>query len=159
MAQYSAPPAMTIDPNKKCTATIRPAKARSSSTSSQGRPKTVNNFVFLARDGFYDGIKFHRVIADFMIQGGDPTGTGRGGPGYQFEDEIQGRANPRSTRSARSRWPTPGRTPTAASSSSPTCRPLARRQAHGLRPGDQRPGRGRPIKQGDKIESITIAEA
>ena len=51
-------------------------------------PKTVENFVKLARDGFYDGVIFHRVIPDFMIQGGDPTGTGTGGPGYQFEDEI-----------------------------------------------------------------------
>jgi cyclophilin family peptidyl-prolyl cis-trans isomerase len=51
-------------------------------------PKTVDNFVKLARDGFYDGLVFHRVIPDFMIQGGDPTGTGRGGPGYQFEDEF-----------------------------------------------------------------------
>jgi peptidyl-prolyl cis-trans isomerase B (cyclophilin B) len=51
-------------------------------------PKTVDNFVKLARDGFYDGVVFHRVIPDFMIQGGDPTGTGSGGPGYQFEDEF-----------------------------------------------------------------------
>jgi cyclophilin family peptidyl-prolyl cis-trans isomerase len=51
-------------------------------------PKTVENFVKLARDGFYDGVVFHRVIPDFMIQGGDPTGTGTGGPGYTFEDEI-----------------------------------------------------------------------
>jgi peptidyl-prolyl cis-trans isomerase B (cyclophilin B) len=53
-------------------------------------PKTVNNFVFLAREGFYDGIAFHRVIDNFMVQGGDPTGTGRGGPGYKFEDELRG---------------------------------------------------------------------
>jgi peptidyl-prolyl cis-trans isomerase B (cyclophilin B) len=53
-------------------------------------PKTVNNFVFLAQEGFYDGIAFHRVIDNFMIQGGDPTGTGRGGPGYKFEDELRG---------------------------------------------------------------------
>jgi len=53
-------------------------------------PKTVNNFVVLAKDGYYDGITFHRVIPDFMIQGGDPTGTGRGGPGYKFEDETRG---------------------------------------------------------------------
>jgi peptidyl-prolyl cis-trans isomerase B (cyclophilin B) len=53
-------------------------------------PKTVNNFVFLAREGYYDGIKFHRVIRNFMIQGGDPTGTGSGGPGYKFEDEVLG---------------------------------------------------------------------
>ena len=51
-------------------------------------PKTVANFTKLARDGFYDGVIFHRVIPDFMIQGGDPTGTGSGGPGYQFEDEF-----------------------------------------------------------------------
>jgi cyclophilin family peptidyl-prolyl cis-trans isomerase len=51
-------------------------------------PKTVDNFISLARDGFYDGVVFHRVIPDFMIQGGDPTGTGTGGPGYQFEDEF-----------------------------------------------------------------------
>jgi peptidyl-prolyl cis-trans isomerase B (cyclophilin B) len=53
-------------------------------------PKTVNNFVFLAEEGFYDGVTFHRVIDNFMIQGGDPTGTGRGGPGYRFEDEFTG---------------------------------------------------------------------
>jgi cyclophilin family peptidyl-prolyl cis-trans isomerase len=51
-------------------------------------PKTVNNFVFLAREGFYDGVTFHRVIRNFMAQGGDPTGTGTGGPGYKFEDEF-----------------------------------------------------------------------
>ena len=54
-------------------------------------PKTVENFVKLSRDGFYDGVTFHRVIPDFMIQGGDPTGTGSGGPGYQFEDEVNDR--------------------------------------------------------------------
>jgi cyclophilin family peptidyl-prolyl cis-trans isomerase len=77
-------------------------------------PKTVDNFVKLARDGFYDGLIFHRVIPDFMIQGGDPTGTGRGGPGYQFEDEF----NAHKSTAAHSRWRTPGRTRTAASSSS-----------------------------------------
>ena len=51
-------------------------------------PKTVNNFVFLAQQGFYDGVSFHRVISNFMIQGGDPTGSGAGGPGYSFEDEV-----------------------------------------------------------------------
>ena len=58
-------------------------------------PKTVENFTKLARDGFYDGVIFHRVIRDFMIQGGDPTGTGTGGPGYQFEDEFSDRKNVR----------------------------------------------------------------
>ena len=76
-------------------------------------PKTVENFTTLARKGFYDGVIFHRVIRDFMIQGGDPTGTGSGGPGYQFEDE----ANDRSVVRVRSRWRTRGRTRTGASSS------------------------------------------
>jgi peptidyl-prolyl cis-trans isomerase B (cyclophilin B) len=58
-------------------------------------PVTVNNFVFLSREGYYDGVSFHRVIKDFMIQGGDPTGTGRGGPGYQFQDETDPAKNPR----------------------------------------------------------------
>jgi peptidyl-prolyl cis-trans isomerase B (cyclophilin B) len=56
----------------------------------QHAPITVNNFVFLANEGFYDGLTFHRVIANFMIQGGDPTGTGSGGPGYKFKDEVYG---------------------------------------------------------------------
>jgi peptidyl-prolyl cis-trans isomerase B (cyclophilin B) len=56
----------------------------------QHAPQTVNNFVFLAGEGFYDGVKFHRVIDNFMIQTGDPTGTGRGGPGYKFGDECKG---------------------------------------------------------------------
>jgi cyclophilin family peptidyl-prolyl cis-trans isomerase len=60
-------------------------------------PRTVNNFVFLARDGFYDGVIFHRVIPGFMIQGGDPTGTGRGGPGYRFDDEPVKRKYTRGT--------------------------------------------------------------
>jgi len=56
----------------------------------EAAPKTVNNFVFLVKEGYYDGISFHRVIPDFMIQGGDPTGSGSGGPGYRFEDEFDG---------------------------------------------------------------------
>lgn len=89
MAKYNKPPAMTIDTNKQYFAMLEtsqgkvriqlfPAKA----------PKTVNNFVFLAREGYYDGVTFHRVIQGFMAQGGDPTGTGSGGPGYQFDDEF-----------------------------------------------------------------------
>ena len=67
------------------------ASARSSSPSTRSRrPKTVNNFVFLAGYHYYDGVIFHRIIKDFVIQGGDPTGTGRGGPGYRFDDELDG---------------------------------------------------------------------
>ena len=87
--QYSAPPAMTIDTNKSHTATIDTSRGRIvAELFAKDAPKTVNNFVFLAREKFYDGTTFHRVIADFMIQAGDPTGTGRGGPGYRFEDET-----------------------------------------------------------------------
>ena len=89
--KYDAPPPLTIDTSKNYTATF---------TTSRGTivcklfaaeaPMTVNNFVFLARETFYDGTVFHRVIQDFMVQGGDPTGTGSGGPGYRFPDETAG---------------------------------------------------------------------
>jgi peptidyl-prolyl cis-trans isomerase B (cyclophilin B) len=89
--QYSTPPAMAIDPSKKYAATLETSRGTIVvDLFPMEAPKTVNNFVFLARDGFYDGTQFHRVIANFMIQGGDPTGTGRGGPGYRFEDEFKG---------------------------------------------------------------------
>jgi len=92
--QYSEPPAMSIDPAKKYSANFNTSRGEIvCELFAKDAPKTVNNFVFLARDKFYDGTVFHRVIADFMIQGGDPTGTGRGGPGYRFEDETKG--NPR----------------------------------------------------------------
>ncbi len=88
--QWNNPPAMAIDPNKQYTATISTNKGDISlDLHAEAAPKTVNNFVFLAREGFYDGVTFHRVISNFMIQGGDPTGTGRGGPGYRFEDEFK----------------------------------------------------------------------
>ncbi|MFN4241966.1 MAG: peptidylprolyl isomerase [Tepidisphaerales bacterium] len=80
---------MTIDPARTYRATIETNKGNIELLLfAKDAPKTVNNFVFLAREGFYDGVTFHRVIKDFMIQTGDPTGTGRGGPGYRFEDEI-----------------------------------------------------------------------
>ena len=89
--QYSAPPAMSIDAAKTYVATFDTSKGRIVvDLFPKEAPKTVNNFVFLARDKFYDGTKFHRVIENFMIQGGDPEGTGRGGPGYRFEDETRG---------------------------------------------------------------------
>lgn len=88
--QYPAPPPTTIDVNKKYTATFEVSKGKIVvELFPKEAPKTVNNFVFLAKDGFYNGTVFHRVIADFMIQGGDPTASGRGGPGYQFEDECR----------------------------------------------------------------------
>ena len=87
--QWSTPPAMEIDPKKKYSATISTDKGDITlQLFADKTPKTVNNFVFLARQGFYDGTIFHRVIANFMAQAGDPTGTGRGGPGYRFADEF-----------------------------------------------------------------------
>ncbi len=89
MKQYSSPPAMQIDESKSYTATIQTNRGDIViDLHADKAPRTVNNFVALARDGFYDGVKFHRVIADFMIQGGDPAGSGSGGPGYRFGDEF-----------------------------------------------------------------------
>ncbi len=86
--QYSAPPAMQIDPEKHYTATFKTERGDIVvELFAKEAPVTVNNFVFLAREGFYDNTTFHRVIKGFMVQGGDPTGTGRGGPGYRFDDE------------------------------------------------------------------------
>ena len=88
---YKAAPEMSIDPNKTYTATFETSRGTIvCDLFTKEAPKTVNNFVFLARDKFYDGTKFHRVIENFMVQGGDPEGTGRGGPGYRFEDETKG---------------------------------------------------------------------
>jgi peptidyl-prolyl cis-trans isomerase B (cyclophilin B) len=82
---------MTIDAGKQYTATIETQKGDLVlELFASDVPRTVNNFVFLAREGFYDGTSFHRVIPGFMAQGGDPTGTGTGGPGYAFADEFTG---------------------------------------------------------------------
>lgn len=89
--QWSGPPEMTIDPQKGYVATLETDRGTIElELYPQYAPKTVNNFVFLIQEGYYDGVSFHRVIQDFVIQGGDPTGTGRGGPGYEFEDEVRG---------------------------------------------------------------------
>lgn len=87
--QWNTPPEMGIDPKKKYSATISTEKGDMViELFADKTPKTVNNFVFLARAGYFDGTIFHRVISDFMAQAGDPTGTGRGGPGYRFADEF-----------------------------------------------------------------------
>jgi cyclophilin family peptidyl-prolyl cis-trans isomerase len=87
--QWNTPPAMQIDPKKQYKARMETDNGTMViELFADKTPKTVNNFVFLAREGYYDGVIFHRVINDFMVQGGDPTGTGRGGPGYKFEDEF-----------------------------------------------------------------------
>ena len=88
--QWSSPPAMMIDQGKKYTAVFELAKGAEFEIElfADKAPKTVNNFVFLAREGYYDGVTFHRVLEGFMAQAGDPTGTGTGGPGYKFGDEF-----------------------------------------------------------------------
>ena len=86
---FKSPPDMGIDPNKRYTATLDTSLGEIViALDAVKAPKTVNNFVFLARQGFYDGVIFHRIIQGFMCQGGDPEGSGRGGPGYRFEDEL-----------------------------------------------------------------------
>ncbi len=95
---YNAPPSLTIDPAKRYTATIETtAGSMQLELFANEVPQTVNNFVFLARDNFYDEVIFHRVIKGFMIQGGDPDGSGRGGPGYRFNDEPVSRPYRRGT--------------------------------------------------------------
>lgn len=87
--QWNTPPAMQIDPKKNYKAHMETDKGTMViQLFADKTPNTVNNFVFLSREGYYDGVIFHRVIDSFMVQGGDPTGTGRGGPGYKFGDEF-----------------------------------------------------------------------
>ena len=89
--EWKNPPAMAIDPKKNYAASIETNRGTIEvEFYALDAPITVNNFVFLANERFYDGVTFHRVIPDFVIQGGDPTGTGRGGPGYKFGDELRG---------------------------------------------------------------------
>ena len=87
--KWNSPPDMAVDADKRYTAEmVTSMGSMTIALDPASAPKTVNNFVFLAREGFYDGVTFHRIIKDFVIQGGDPTGTGTGGPGYKFEDEL-----------------------------------------------------------------------
>jgi cyclophilin family peptidyl-prolyl cis-trans isomerase len=87
--RFDGPPPMIIDPQKRYTAEVETSKgAMTIALDPIAAPNTVNNFVFLARWHYYDGIVFHRIIPGFMLQGGDPEGSGRGGPGYRFEDEL-----------------------------------------------------------------------
>ena len=89
--QWAAPPPMGIDPNASYSAVIKTSLGEmTAELYAKDAPNTVNNFVFLAREGFYDWVTFHRIIKEFMVQTGDPTGTGTGGPGYRFADELSG---------------------------------------------------------------------
>ncbi len=92
--KYAAAPDFTIDLATSYSAVLHTNHGDITlQLDAERSPQAVNNWVFLARDGFYDGVIFHRVIPGFMIQGGDPTGTGRGGPGYRFPDELEGDGN------------------------------------------------------------------
>ena len=96
--QWDTPPALTLDQNKKYTAIIDTSKGQmKTDLFASETPNTVNNFIFLAKEKFYDNIIFHRIIKDFMIQSGDPTGTGTGDPGYKFDDESVTRDYQRGT--------------------------------------------------------------
>ncbi len=89
--QWTSPPPMAIDPSRSYTAFVKTSLGEMTvELYPQDAPNTVNNFVFLAREGFYNWVIFHRIISGFMVQTGDPTGTGRGGPGYRFADELSG---------------------------------------------------------------------
>src|SRR5438270_4765079 len=140
--EYSAPPPVTIDPNKQYIATFKTSRGEIvCDLFAKDAPKTVNNFVFLAREKFYDGTVFHRVIADFMIQGGDPTGTGSGGPGYQFEDEVKQSAQTSGGQLVHGeRWPEHKRQPIFYH---PRRDRLAERQTHRVRPSSAGTGNSR----------------
>lgn len=89
MMRFDAEPAMAIDQQKRYTATMVTSKGTVViELDAVNAPRTVNSFVFLSRHGYYDGVAFHRIIPGFVVQGGDPEGTGRGGPGYRFPDEL-----------------------------------------------------------------------
>jgi cyclophilin family peptidyl-prolyl cis-trans isomerase len=88
---FAGPPPMSIDQNKAYTATIKTSQGEmTAELYAKDAPNTVNNFVFLSKEGFYNGVIFHRIIKEFMVQTGDPQGTGMGGPGYKFNDELSG---------------------------------------------------------------------
>ena len=92
--QYPNPPLLEIDASRTYSATMETSRGPIViDLFAKDAPNTVNNFIVLARDGFYNGLTFHRVIPNFMVQGGDPTGTGSGGPGYKFADETRGNPN------------------------------------------------------------------
>ena len=116
LQRFDGPPSMCIDVEKRYSAEMLTSKGTIVIAFDPiAAPKTVNNFVFLARYHYYDGIVFHRVIPGFVLQGGDPTGTGRGGPVTSSKTSCR---NPAATSWGRWPWPTQGRTRTAASSSS-----------------------------------------
>ncbi len=154
---YSAPPPMTIDTAKQYTATIETEKGNLVlELFASDVPVTVNNFVFLAREGFYDGTTFHRVIPDFMAQGGDPTGTGTGTPGYSFADEFTKHTHVTGALSMAN----PGRPNSNGCQFFITYSPQHHLDGHHSVFGQLTEGMDvlKKLKNGDKIKRITIAE-
>ena len=159
--QYDAPPEMVIDPTKKYAATMETNKGNIElELFAADAPQTVNNFVFLARDGFYDGVAFHRVISNFMVQGGDPTGTGRGGPGYRFDDEVRNNPHKHGTGSLSMANAGPN---TNGSQFFITHAPQphldGRHTVFGQVSDTESQNVVNAIRQGDTIETVTISEA
>ncbi len=157
--QYPAPPPLAIDVTKTYSATFETSRGTIvCDLFAKEAPNTVNNFVFLARDGYYDGTVFHRVIADFMIQGGDPTASGRGGPGYQFADEFKGNPHRHTVGTLSMANAGPG-----TNGSQFFITHIATDWLDGKHTvfGKVRSGQDvvNAVKQGDKIVKLTIAEA
>jgi len=147
---------MIIDTSKQYTATIETEKGKLVlELFAKDVPVTVNNFVFLARDGFYDGTTFHRIIDNFMAQGGDPTGTGSGGPGYQFGDEFSDHAHGTGTLSMANAGPN-----TNGSQFFITYAPQPHLDGRHSVFGQLTDGMDvlKKLKNGDVMKSVTIAE-
>ena len=151
---------MSIDAAKSLTATFETSRGTVVvDLFPKEAPKTVNNFVFLAREGFYDGTTFHRVIPKLHDSGGDPTASGRGGPGYKFEDELKVSYKKHQARLT-GVWPTPARTQMAASSLLRTS-PLTGLDVRSIQFfGQVRSGQSvvNAVKQGDQLISVRIEE-
>ncbi len=157
---YKAPPPMTIDVNKNYTATIKTAKGNIvAELYPKDAPQTVNNFVFLARDGFYNGLTFHRVVANFVIQGGDPLGDGTGGPGYNIPPEIKAKHTKGALAMARRGGPA-ATTPSSGSQFYITLEPQPGLDGDYTVFGQVTQGQEvvQKIAVGDVIQSVTIEE-
>lgn len=157
--QWQSPPAMQIDKSKKYTATVSTNKGDIElELFAEHAPITVNNFVFLSREGYYDGVAFHRVISNFVIQGGDPTGTGGGGPGYTFTDEFAGNPHKHGTGYLSMANRGPG---TNGSQFFITHAPQPHLDGHHTVFGRVTSGMDvvNSIRQGDKMNSVTIHES
>ncbi len=159
MSGWKTAPEMEIDATKSYSAEMETSKGTIKiDLFASAAPKTVNNFVFLSRQGFYDSVTFHRVIPNFMVQGGDPTGTGRGGPGYQFEDEFTNNPHRHGTGSLSMANAGPG---TNGSQFFVTHAPQAHLDGRHTVFGQVTAGQDivDAIQQGDSITSITISES